>query len=481
MFRRMDEATDLKFLQQRPSSHSAGRPQSWSVLWSLLRRSVYVRRHTPMTVLAMRGSSFSVHSPQLAGCFAPARAQRCGCPSGIEPECRCDLYSKRARGQLWCRGQVASTRYLVRSLGPAVAAAWCSHASLASEAEALASITLELKAPLACPTRDDLIERLRHDLRDSRQQGSRLAAYLNVEQLGIDRWRALLSIQSDHGSNARELSAASCDAIFDATSVIVATTFDPELALADAPDGSAVVPNANSASASDEQTHADSSRLPSSASDARPAVSALPKTKNQERSIAAHPTQSRVNPQPRASGAPNWEVLGALEAAVDLGSLPSPTPALRGLIGLDHGSFRAEGRAGWWWAREATSNAVSSPGAGGRFSLFAADVRLCVNALEQGRFRVYPCAGFELDRWHGEGNATLVRKASATLWGTSVDGAALFTLDLGHNVALRGNLETAIPLNPPAFGFQENGVPVEVFRPGRIAVRVGGGFELHFR
>lgn len=79
--------------------------------------------------------------------------------------------------------------------------------------------SLEWNAPMSCPTREAVLQRLRES--GGPPGVSPIDTRVTVEQTAEDRYRARVELVADHQWSERSLEASSCDAIVDALVVIV--------------------------------------------------------------------------------------------------------------------------------------------------------------------------------------------------------------------------------------------------------------------
>jgi hypothetical protein len=352
---------------------------------------------------------------------------------------------------------------------------WCLFCATEAVADPLAQVMVRLDAPPECPNRAALDAELRRDLEGSHAKGERLVVDAQIQALGIDRWQALVRAQSDQGTSERTLSARNCQALVDATSLIIAMIIDPETAATNArnleavrvaPDSTAN-PNAGAAPASTAaaDTAPATAKANASAPQRRPApVSTTPQPKDQ-------PENPASKPSPLALGG-----IVAAWAAFDYGSLPKPSAAFGGAIGLSYGPWRVETSLGWWWPRDKAFLAGSTA----KFHMVAGAGKLCLRLWRTHAVAISPCAGVQAAYLNGTASG-LSDPQSPARWDLSAVSALLGNYYITESLSFRLNLEALFPWNRPKFGFLEQGEPVEVFRPAQVQFRAAGGLELHFR
>ena len=313
--------------------------------------------------------------------------------------------------------------------------------SLASPAVAnpLDQVTVRWQAPDDCPDRVALDKELHRELEGSQAPSVRLMVRANVEQLQSDTWRVSILAESNDGKSERTITAHSCQALIDATSLIIAMLIDPETAAAHArpidaksettalPDALVTTPNA-------------STPLPVAANARRDSIPS--ETKNKNRVMITH---GSVLPTPSGSRMRASGFVGAW-AALDSGSLPSVTEAFGGSLGLLYGPWRGETSFGAWLSKHQRSNQSDYPSASGEFGKIAGRARACLTVLAVGRFAVGPCAGVELSQLSGKASAALTGATPQYRQIAAAEGAALATLRLGDVLAVRLDLDVLLPL-----------------------------------
>jgi hypothetical protein len=338
---------------------------------------------------------------------------------------------------------------------------------LHAHADPLSQVTVRWEAPDDCPDRVALDNELHRDLEGSQAPSMRLSVRARVEQLRPETWRVSIVTESIEGKSERAITAHSCQALLDATSLIVAMLIDPETAAT----------HARPIEGSTE-----------SAAVAAPPAAVLPpvpsprnqfpseiQNQNQTMVLKGIVVPARGAPRPKASG------IIAAWAALDYGSLPSGTEVLGGALGLTYGPWRAETLLGAWLPQSKVVGGTLYPQDGGQFDKLAGSAKLCRTAWSPARFALSTCAGFELARLSGTGQHLQGTQTRHSLV-PSPQAALLGIFGLTNVLAFRLDLDVSFPLNRPKFGFyspgqQEN----EIFQPQWYSLRAAAGFEVHFR
>ncbi len=347
----------------------------------------------------------------------------------------------------------------------------------------LSEVRVRWEAPPDCPDRVALDQELRRDLEGSQAPSIRVRVDASVARLEAETWRVSIRTESSAGQSERTITAHSCSALVDATSLIIAMLIDPETAAIHArpiegTSESAAPPIANPANS-----------VPASSSTLPPAP---PPTSNLQRNPAARETTNQnqnrgfIGPAIPSARAARWPASGLIAAWVagDSGSLPSFTEVVGGSLGLLYGPWRAEASFGWWSPKSKVLNRPPNPGAAGEFGKLAGGATLCLTAWSPTPFALSPCAGLELARLSGTGSGDLKDSRTVYRWPVSAKAGVLGILNLTDALALRLDLDVLVPLNRPEFGYYvqgDQGQPKTIFQPPLIAARFGLGVELHFR
>jgi hypothetical protein len=211
---------------------------------------------------------------------------------------------------------------------------------------------LTWEAPPECPTREIVLDRIRSIAKDSR--GDDVAAQIRVEAADQGRWSARVTATVGGIRSERSLGGSSCEAVAEASALIVGLLLTPAPGPSETPPVS--VPVAR---------HAPVVLEP-----------AVPETPAIQRGI---------------SGGLSFRAA----TAVDIGALPSPSPGaivgaawrVRPLeVGLEAAAFAAQGAT------------VSGSTSGASVTLASASLDVCLAVPWGDRVVVAPCAGATLER-----------------------------------------------------------------------------------
>ncbi len=336
---------------------------------------------------------------------------------------------------------------------------------------------VEWLAPATCPSADTLqSETLR--LLGNPPPGALhhvASAHAVVTEPQTGTWHVSLTTVVDGVRGAREIDAASCSALADATALIVALAIDPSsasIAARSGPTGSTGAANLGPAPSSS------SPAPPSSAQPAGPPTAPEPRARPREAAQPAAPHADRAAASDVAS--PARLSVGA-SVAGDVGSLPAV--ALGAAVGVEWRLVRTapwhvRASASAWVPQDATAGA---PGGaeGARLHLYAASLTGCyephVWSLEVG-----PCAGLEVALLTADGFGTSIPLSGQGSWLSPIAGLAS-SFGLTRAVALTWEIDGLVPLARPSYVVQEaSGATLSVHRPSAIAGRMGIGLQGRF-
>jgi hypothetical protein len=177
---------------------------------------------------------------------------------------------------------------------------------------------------------------------------------------------------------------------------------------------------------------------------------------------AYEPAPPRLHPTFHASG------------AVDLTSLPSPSPGAEVALGLIAGANRIELRGAAWVAQPAA--APSLPGAGGQISLLDAGLRYCRTFVPRV-VEVAGCGGFSAGAVLGRGYGVPQPVTAASPWAAPSLGV-LGMWRASPGFAFGAMVEGLVPVVRTTFVLSGAGA---IFRPAPVTGRALLGIEAWFR
>jgi hypothetical protein len=349
-------------------------------------------------------------------------------------------------------------------------------ATLASFPARAAPVQLEWSAPGACPQAAHVhaeVERLVGGWEKvARERG--IEAEAQVALTSPRRWRLVLRVRGAEAEGTRVLEGESCEALADAAALVLALALSPEAveeqaALAGASSGAEAVAGPRT-SGPEEPGGALTAPQPSEkgrthdvAAMEEPEDGASPGLGPVEAPAHATPTG-----ETRTSARLGLEIVG------DAGTLPRPALGAAVVGGVAWRRLRVVGSVMALGPRRGTLEAPE--GAGGRFLLVAAAVRVCGVLLDRRRGYLGPCTALELGTLRGEGEGVSDPGRGRALW-AAVAGGVQAGMRLMGPWFLTLRVEALVPLARPTFLLEGIGA---VHRPSAAVGRVGLGLEVGF-
>lgn len=409
----------------------------------------------------------------------------------------------------------------------------------AGRARAGEPLSLAWAAPAGCPSRDDVLAETRRLLGGKIEGGAPLSARAEIVLVAPSDYRLRLGLDRTPGERPREVHAPTCAELGDAAALILALSIDPSAVAGASPGGAlhadpaapppppapeplAVPPPPRDLAAALGGTAgaaSDIARAPGGLAGSGPGVLSGDGTGSfggvapggGAGGDAAGQTGALGPGGPGGLGpggplvsspdlAPRIPVPHFLQPVFSIPAPPAPPPPappralrLHASIGTEAGALRdlaPMGRAGLSYSpaplRFEASGLVawggdiavaSAPEKGAEFWLAAGALSACYEARPDGGRRpiaVAACGGLEAGAILGTSHGVSSPASGASPWVAPVLGG-LFRWPFARPVALRLDLQLAIPLVHPAFRIEGLGV---VHTPGELAVRASAGIEV---
>jgi hypothetical protein len=252
-------------------------------------------------------------------------------------------------------------------------------------------------------------------------------------------WRVRLATRRGTSTGEREIEAATCAGLAEATAVVLALALVPQEPEPD-----------TSAPASDRAT---------------PAATSAPRPPNHDRVV---PRKSVSVKERRAHAL-------ALGASVvgDASTLPSPAIGGSATLAWTPGRFRLEADARRWGSQ---SGSLAGAHAGARFTMTSLGGRACFAAAKTDDFDFSPCAGADANLISALGFGAETNYSPDAAW-AAMTGGALGRITLGPWLAIRTRVEAIVPLSRPTFVVENEG---NVHRPATFGVAASLGIEALF-
>ncbi len=341
---------------------------------------------------------------------------------------------------------------------------------VAPRARADAALTLTWSAPAECPQEPAVRAELRRLLGDDARAGAGVQVDARLVPRAGGRFGLTLLVRSEGGVASRTLEGVSCDALMQATALIVALGIDPEGVLArtaePAPPDAVTTDAVTTDAATPDAATTDAATQPPSA---EPLRRAAPTSGEAAALLSAPERGARVGAESglRLRGRALVHLLGEALAVPGVSA------------GLSFGGGLRVGRIdvtleGLWASRRSVA-VPTLPGASADFALLAARLRGCV-ALTGGLVEVAPCLGFELGSLRGESRGVSAPASGSTLWAAPLAGLEV-RATVHPLLALTARLDLAVPLRRPGFSVAGVGTVAEA---GLVSVRGELGASLYF-
>jgi hypothetical protein len=327
-------------------------------------------------------------------------------------------------------------------------------------------VALRWSAPEGCPdasrvTRE--VDRLLGD--ESPRPALPLDVSATVTPSAGGNFTVRLETQGEGGPRVREIKGASCNAVADATALLIALVIDPAaVARATSPPSS---PSPSSPFPSSSPPAAPSPPPPELPPLAPPLPDPLP--------LAPSPIPAVAPPADagRARGVrPSFRVQAW--ATADAGSLPGVSLAVGGKAAVVIEALRIELGGGVWLDRRA--NLAQPASAGGEVGLAVGSADACWSFLRAAQIELGPCLGFELGSLHADGFGASSTSSGSALW-SAIQGGGLLAWSPVSRVAALFRLDAAVPFARPTFVIDGLG---SVYRSSPVVGRATLGVEVRF-
>jgi hypothetical protein len=170
------------------------------------------------------------------------------------------------------------------------------------------------------------------------------------------------------------------------------------------------------------------------------------------------------------------ELRVAVEAALDVGTLPAPAPGGAVRVELLLARVSAGISGALWLDRDGYLSGSTTQGA--HFALQSYDAFACYALLRSGPLDLAPCIALEVAAMSADGFGATVPRNSSAVWAAIGAGARL-RVELGRHVALALGAEGVVPTVPQQFHI--DGDPSgSVFSVSPVAFRAEVGPEVRF-
>jgi hypothetical protein len=299
-----------------------------------------------------------------------------------------------------------------------------------------APVELQWNAAASCPSASYVVGEVGRILGGSSGPESTVRARADVTHEESGPWKVTLTTQGEGASGRRSFSAESCQALADATALILAMTVNPNVTPTEPP----------------------------------PTPAAAPVTE------PAPPA-----PAPPSSSTPNELLHFSVRASLagDVGMLPSASVGPEVGLAWLPGHLRAEVSASYLGPQLATS--AASQGAGADIELWTFSARAGY-AWPVGTFALGPLAGVDVESLSADGFGGTASSFHQSAVLAAIGGGGLLMWSPLPSLGLRLTAQAEVPLSRPSFVVVDPApAPAElVHRPSAIGGRAALGVEWRF-
>lgn len=316
-------------------------------------------------------------------------------------------------------------------LYPGVALSLFYAISLGVPSTVFAQRNLVFDAPEECPRENEFRDVLERHLEANSQldEAFTLTVRITRENDESNAFVLELNLQSQMEEGRRRLVSRDCAALVDAAVVVVALALEPNF-----------------------EEHTEELTEEHTEQEEPPVETSPPRSPDRSRAI-------------RLSG---WIV-----ARLSVGALPAPAAGVSTGLALDYSRLRVE--LGFLWYPSSQGYISGSDEAGGDFSVFSAEARICVDTFYRALTLMF-CGGLEAGQTRAVGFGVSQPGEGSALW-IAPEVSALFIWRPVSVFALRLDAALLVPTRRTVFFIEGVG---DVYQVAPVAGRFGLGFEIHF-
>jgi hypothetical protein len=306
--------------------------------------------------------------------------------------------------------------------------------AVAAGADGGTHFAFEWRAPDGCPPAGAVEEEIARLLGGPIREHARNDLHVQAVVEYGSGWSVTLETVSNGATGHRTIEAATCQALANATALIVALLTDPD------------------------------------------AVSARTGKSTDDEPQPQPPRAEAAPVSVRSPGARETYVLLGAAATGNVGVLPSPDIGASASLGMVRPRWRLEVRA-TYGPRQVPSDAIATPSAAyGRFSFLAGTLAACLT-FARPKLEFGPCADAEFGVVRGEGIGASRNEAHASPW-LGLGAGGWLAIRASRWLYFPVHVDVVVPLWRPRYVFEN--VPAPIFRSDPLGGRLTAGVELRF-
>jgi hypothetical protein len=303
------------------------------------------------------------------------------------------------------------------------------------------TFSLDWHAPDGCPDASEVTHRVRSYLGPFKSTDRTVSATARVvHDNGV--WRAEIRTSVGDVTLDRRLEAGRCDALADATALLIALSVNPA-ALANPPPP-----------VSQEVTQ--------------------PKPESEPARTVVSTDGIDAAPGPPAPRGEPLRGIASLSARAETGALPEVAYGAFAAAGILKGWFRLEGTGAVTLPE--TAQVTNRAGISARFRKASGGIRACGTPSPGARIEIAACAGGELVTVHAESAGIAEPSSGNTLWGEVTLGAQARLLASGP-FGIDVDIGAGVPVGRANFAMDPYGI---VHKVAPVTSRFGMGFDVRF-
>lgn len=311
-------------------------------------------------------------------------------------------------------------------------------------------LVLVWSAPSPCPSQGQLESQVRDLIGTPTEAAARVEATADAWRGEDALWHVAIRTKTGTALGERRVDGESCDAVAQATALILAMSIDPEAVSAKA---LGVAPNPAPLSWD-------------------PSVRPSPLRVLEHAPVVQASPLPAVPPVAMEMQETTWGLVGVV-GGVDAGSLPDVSPWIGGVAAVSRGRERMELEVAF--LAQQTEHLQTPSSAGGHFDLTTVGLAACHDVWRSSA-TISLCGGIHVGVMRARGFGVTDPGSADPLW-LSLVPSAVGAWPLGNGISLRLEVEGGLPLRRPGFDLEPYG---EVHRASPVVARAAFGPQIQF-